>query len=44
MYKLLFSEEQVGIEVLNLGRDLGTLDVEGQRVLQVCLLFLFIHV
>ncbi|XP_059154347.1 AT-rich interactive domain-containing protein 2-like isoform X2 [Physella acuta] len=33
-------KEQVGIEVLNVGRDLGTLDVEGQRVLQLAV---FLH-
>ncbi|CAL1542134.1 unnamed protein product [Lymnaea stagnalis] len=33
-------KELVGKEVLNLGRDLGTLDVEGQRVMQVAV---FLH-
>lgn len=39
-FNFSFAGQWVGEEVLNLGRDLGVNDVEGQRVTQVMLLFI----
>ena len=37
------SEPLAGSEVLNVGRGLGTLDSEGQRVLQVFFIFIILY-